>query len=539
MSHDDTNPAGPLGAPETAPMSVGNQLVPIAGSNGFQQQISFDHSQSLDLSITNVNGEIRVKASDEQTIWLVVRSNKGRHEDEINLTVSVEGNKISIHPDWQLSSSLAGLARKIKDQLKNGLEPGDWNISKLRFGDDFDYDIRVEVPRHLAEGSRIALRSTSGAVHAEGLHTNVSIATASGAITASDLRGQVSMHSASGKVQATQVSESLEINTASGSITVTGGEAWTALRSVSGSIKVEDFVMKNAKVASVSGSVRANFVANNTAPYSFDTVSGSIELNTTFPATDEGASLTFRSVSGSANVRGEWVSAGKRNWKIGEGTGAAFRMNTVSGSLQMNGKRDPSVSAKNEPLPDNSHAGDENDEHRHTHEEHRHHHDEMRHQREELRHQREELRRQREQHRGPQFDIDINREEINKAVNWAREAARRFTQPIEPFEQTPPPPAPSAPATPATPATPSTPATPASPVTPPAAPPTQGAEAFTQAPAAETSHTEPATQAQPGNDAANRPEDEEALNVLEALERGDIDVEEALARIERAEHPSA
>jgi hypothetical protein len=42
-----------------------------------------------------------------------------------------------------------------------------------------------------------------------------------------------------------------------------------------------------------------------------------------------------------------------------------------------------------------------------------------------------------------------------------------------------------------------------------------------------------------GNEAVNRPEDEEALNVLEALERGDIDVEEALARIERAENPPA
>jgi hypothetical protein len=222
----------------------------------------------------------------------------------------VEGNKTSIHPDWQLSSSLAGLARKIKDQLKNGLEPGDWNLSKLRFGDDFDYDIRVEVPRGLVEGSRVALRSTSGAINVDGLHTNVSVASASGKITANDLSGQISMHSASGKVTATQINESLEINTASGSISVNGGEAWTALRTVSGSIRVEDFTMKNARVASVSGGIHARFIANNTAPYSFDTVSGSIELNTLFPATDEGATLTFRSVSGSANARGEWVSTG-------------------------------------------------------------------------------------------------------------------------------------------------------------------------------------------------------------------------------------
>src|SRR5690606_35245446 len=159
-------------------------------------------------------------------------------------------------------------------------------------------------------------------------------------------------HSASGKLSANQGNGSLEVNTAWGSISVNGGEASTARRSVSGSIKVEDFVLKDAKIASVGGTVLAKFIADNTAPSSFNTVSGSIELNTTFPATDEGATLTFRSVSGSANVRGEWVPAGKRNWKLGEGTGAPFRMNTVSGSLQMTGKRDPSVIARNEPLPD-------------------------------------------------------------------------------------------------------------------------------------------------------------------------------------------
>jgi hypothetical protein len=50
---------------------------------------------------------------------------------------------------------------------------------------------------------------------------------------------------------------------------------------------------------------------------------------------------------------------------------------------------------------------------------------------------------------------------------------------------------------------------------------------------------EPQVAAAPESTApSERPEDEEALKVLEALERGDIDVEEALARIERAENPT-
>ena len=45
-----------------------HELTPIAGSNGYQQQIPVDASQPLDLSVTNVNGSIKVRASDEQQV---------------------------------------------------------------------------------------------------------------------------------------------------------------------------------------------------------------------------------------------------------------------------------------------------------------------------------------------------------------------------------------------------------------------------------------------------------------------------------------
>jgi hypothetical protein len=524
MTQDDTQNTVPvvIEAKDAPAMATGNQLTPIAGSNGFQQQIAFDLNEPLDLSITNVNGEVKVKASDEQTIWLVVRSNKRQPDEPINLTVAVDGNKVSIHPDWQLSSSRAGLARKLKDQLKNGLEPGDWNLSKLRFGDDFDYDIRVEVPRGLAEGSKVSLRTTSGAIDVDGLKTSVSGASASGSINARDLQGQVSLHTASGSVHADQIRDSLEINTASGSIKVNGGEAWTALRSVSGSIKVEDFVMKNAKVATVSGSINAKFIANNNTPYSFDTVSGSVNLTTAFPAGEGGAALTFRSVSGSAHADGEWVSTGKRSWKIGNGEGAQFRANTVSGSLRATGKQDAAVIARIEPMPNSErHASDQPTE--------------------EVRRgpdwQRHDHHHEHDIHHDHGFGHNVDTDEISKAVNWAKEAARRFTQPVEP----PAPPTPPTPPAPATPAPPATPANPATPITPPASPtstfvPETPATEPPTAPLPVTETPIPAPQPQVAATEGERPEDEEALKVLEALERGDIDVEEALARIERAEH---
>jgi hypothetical protein len=489
-----------------------HQLTPIAGSNGYQQQIGIDPNQPLDLSVTNVNGSVKVRTSEEQTVWVVVRRNDKDQDAPLNLTVAVDGNKISIHPDWQLSSSLAGLAKKIKDHLKHGLEPSEWNLHRLRFGTDFDFDIRVEVPRNLAEGSKVALRTTSGAIDVEGLTANVSAASASGSISARELDGEISLHTASGSVRAENTRNSLEANTASGSIKVNGGEAWTALRTVSGSINVADFTMRNAKLASVSGSMKLSVIANNAlAPYSFDTVSGSINLTSILPAGNPGPSLSFRSVSGSAHADGEWASTGKRTFAVGDGQGARFKVNSVSGSLRATAQTDAAVAPRNEPLPNSDrYNGDQPTEPVNV----------------------------------PHVDVNFDREDINKAVNWAREAARRFTQPLEDQPTAPVASTPPTPPQPATPATPATPPAAATPVTPPAAQAANGTLGDEAAPAAapvqaEPAVTEPQTAATSEPAAqSERPEDEEALKVLEALERGDIDVEEALARIERAENPT-
>lgn len=513
MNHSDSQHTEPIANSSAtyegkdASIVSTHQLTPIAGSNGYQQQIPFDNGQPLELSVTNINGSIKVKSSNENTIWLVVRRNDRQEDEPLNLTVAIEGNKISIHPDWQLSSSLAGLAKKIKDQLKNGLEPGDWNLSKLRLGNDFDFDIRVEVPRNLMPGSKVSLRTTSGSVDVESITGDLTAASASGSISARDLDGAISLHTASGAVRAENIRSSLEANTASGSIKVNGGEAWTALRTVSGSIQVDDFTMRNAKLASVSGSMKLNVIANNgLAPYGFDTVSGGISLGVTLPASTAGSQLTFRSVSGSGNAKGAWTSSGKRSWTIGEGGGSQFKVSTVSGSLNTTATVDPGVNARDEPLPNSD------------------------------RYDHDEPAEPGQNTSGAEFDLDLNREDINRAVNWAKEAAKRFTQPLDDRGENPTAPVPPMPPTPPTHSAPQTPPTPAA-----AAPSSHVTDVQLPDPivddpqVAEPIVAEPQIAAPPFQEA---PEDEEALKVLEMLERGEIEVDEALARIERAEHPT-
>ena len=347
-----TNPTPQKGT-EQASMTDTTALTPIRGSNGYQQLIAIDPTQPLDLSITNARGEIKVQASDQPNVWVVVRRTDGRTEEEtVQVTVSVEGNRISVRPSWQVASGISGFARKLKDQLQTGLNTNEWKFDNLKFSPDLDYDMRIEVPRNLFEGSRVSAKSASGSIEVNGLHAATTIASASGSVRAGDLDGRLAIHSASGSVKVKSITGSLEVNTASGSIKVEDGESWVALRTVSGSITVDRFTMKNARITTVSGSVHGSAIINNQSDYSFETVSGSVHLNVILP-TDGVSTLNFKALSGSAHAGGDWQGDGKRSWHAGSGgAGPTMRVKTVSGSLNTQAHVESSIPTRHEALPE-------------------------------------------------------------------------------------------------------------------------------------------------------------------------------------------
>ncbi len=501
-------------------MASTHAMTPIAGTNGYQQQISIDPEQPLQLSVSNASGEIRIASSDQAGVWVVVRRSDGNPEhdpDVIPVTVDVDGNHISVHPDWGVAGGVAALARKIKDQLQNGLNPSDWDLSKFRLNPDLNYDIRVQIPRTLAEGSKVSAKTASGPLSISDVTAEVVAASASGKVSLNTVRGKITTNSASGSISIDGVHGSLEANTASGSLAVADGEAWTALRTVSGRIGIERFTMKNARLASVSGSIHANVTADNAQEYAISTVSGSVRLDLTVPATAL-TTLTSRSASGSAKVSDDWTTAGKRRWTIGAGEpGPTFNVKTVSGSLKASATADSSVAARNEPLPV-APDGDEGDNMTNTGEGHT--------------------------HAGAHFDIDTHAEGM---ATWARDFAQDFKKNFASLATPPEPPEP--------PARPNAPTPPAPPAPPPGAtdatspipaqpwtwssgsgspPPTGAGTSATQ----ETAPIPPVPPATPERDvAASAPTtddslDAERLRVLEALERGDIDIDEALAKLD-------
>ncbi len=500
-------------------MASTHAMTPIAGTNGYQQQISIDPNRPLHLSVSNASGEIRITGSDQAGVWVVVRRSDGNSDhdpDLIPVTVDVDGNHISVHPDWGVAGGVAALARKIRDQLQNGLNPGDWDLSKFRLNPDLNYDIRVQIPRELAEGSKVTAKTASGQLSISDVEAELVAATASGQVSLKNLRGKITTNTASGAITIDGAHGSLEANTASGSLTVANGVAWTALRTVSGRISVERFTMKNARLASVSGSIHAQVIADNAQEYAISTVSGSVKLDLTVPA-NAVTSLTSRSASGSAKVSDDWTANGKRHWTIGTGEpGPAFSVRTVSGSLKASARADANVMPRNEPLPV-THAPDGGDD--------------------------EGVTISGEGHRNTDggFDVDVN---VEGMTAWAKDFAQDFrknfaglaTPPTPPEAPTPPTP-PTPPVTSAPPArsndeTGEIPAQPWTWSTGSGSPPPAGSGTMPAGQETAPIAAEPETAVAGSAPAPVDALDAERLRVLEALERGEIDIDEALARLD-------
>lgn len=525
---------------ENQQMTAINSLVPVSGTNEHQQHIAFDRSKPLELSVANASGKVRVSGSHQDGIWLVVHRTDGKAEDPaavIPISVSIDGNSVSIHPDWTMAGGLSALAKKIKDQLQYGLNPSDWNLDSFRIATDLNYDIRVDVPMDLVAESKVTVKTASGAITLNALSAHLSVVSASGSVSGSALSGIIATHTASGSISLEQVNGSLEVNSASGAVSVRGGEAWSSVRTVSGRIQIEDFTMKHARVASVSGAITARFVANNAQSYTFSTVSGKVTLDTTLPASVT-SSLASRSASGSAQVAGDWQPTDRRRWTTGSGEpGPSFDVKTVSGSLSASARLDGGLLALKDPLPEVEASRDANGASQTP----------------------DDVTLGAEPHRHESnLDLDVNLEGI---TNWAKDFAKDFRKNFSSLGTPPEPLEPERPTTP-TPSTP--PQAPTAPVPPteasqpwtgsnasgagtPPPPPNAAPDTTPQEQTAPVT-TSPPTEAHPEEvpvtpEPANTVEDAEAfdsvesqeaerLRVLAELERGDIDIDEALARLD-------
>lgn len=488
---------------------------------------SFNSDKPLTLSVTNASGEVSVSSDDSLssgTVKVMVERTDSREfdEDDHHLTVKVEGNSISIHPDWQFASGVSGIARRIREQLQNGFRPEDWSLSKIKLSPELDFHISVFLQPSLAEESQVRIRTASGDVTAKDFVSGTSIATASGDVNTRNLTGVIAIHTASGDVHADQMTESLEINTASGDVLIKGGDMWLAVRSASGDVAIHGAELRNSRLTTVSGDVTLDALFTNVGNYGAETVSGDVSIDAIVPGNNVRATLGFGTISGSIRVEGSWEKHKRREWHVGQGeAGASINVKTVSGDLSAKATLDAGVEARSLKMPSSTSEHDED-----------------------------------QGDIGDDFKQDMR--DVSRGMKEYYKGMKQYSKEMKRTEKhmSPVPPIPPVPPTPPTPSTPTEwsgshvfntgPADPdanrreASEAQPtePVVPPTP----FTDESATEDAdHDESATViAMDGGDHQPAPSEEETpenqderLRVLEALEKGEIDIEDALAQLEK------
>ena len=289
-----------------------------------EASVTFNADSPLTLSASNASGHVDITTDATLPAGTIevaaIRTDNGEFaDDDHHLTVKVEGNTISIHPDWQFASGVSGLARRIRDQLQYGFRPEDWNLSRLRLSPELDFHIIVRLPANLADGSQIKLRTASGEWTPATFARGRASLPPPGDVNARDLTGTISIHTASGDVDAENIIESLEINTASGDVSISGGDAWGGALGERRR-RIHDFALRNARITTVSGDVSLRATFNNAANYGIETVSGDVSLKATLP---NAAGSRFRHPLGSSHVGGVWEKQKRREWTAGSGASGA------------------------------------------------------------------------------------------------------------------------------------------------------------------------------------------------------------------------
>lgn len=297
----------------------------------FTDRFSLESGKPIELIIHNPRGEITVRGVNRDDILL--RSEVLGPDDggEASLDIQHHDNRMEVRAD--APGSTAGrvsrhLFRRLERQARKAPASGSWQI-------DFDDFERKELR---------ALRSRGGRAHdieievpISGFEVRVEAHTASGEITIEDVHGAVDAATASGDISLRRVSGDLTVQTASGDIDVAEATGSLRARSASGDLHVADATLEQYVVNTASGEVDVTTTLIGGGPYRVDSVSGDIRLTLEVPERllAKGFTIPYKTVSGDGQVTGPVRKVNRRTWRLGpdDANGLELPVRTVSGDM--------------------------------------------------------------------------------------------------------------------------------------------------------------------------------------------------------------
>lgn len=186
----------------------------------------------------------------------------------------------------------------------------------------------VEVPT----GTRVQVRTQSGAVTVDGVSGDVTLRTQSGALGASRIAGPLTIETGSGSVRIAGVNGDAQVTTTSGGIAAEGIDAGLRVRTGSGAVEVTFTGAGTADIETRSSHVDATGVRG---PLSVRTGSGRVRVQL---AQHAPATLDVSTKSGSVVVPSE-VSGGQITRRTATGTlhggGPSVSLHSRSGSIEV------------------------------------------------------------------------------------------------------------------------------------------------------------------------------------------------------------
>ena len=319
-----------------------------------------DPGAPIEISIENRSGDIRVRGTNRDDIRVRAEKHGNRSSaayQEARFRIESNNNVVTIAPIFtdgggagpnvsvDLDLDLGEMMRGVfGGRLPGDVDPGEIERATRQaeradraasrqerrgrrgrgFGifwnsNDVSYEIELEVPRELEYRLRIN--------------------TMAGDVEVGEMTGSLDLNTASGDMTVTQLTGDLRFNSASGNLTLTQALGQLTANSASGDLEIEGSAFNATTINTVSGDIRLDAVLTGTGPYTIESVSGDIELALAAlsPATgaDRELAVTFRSMSGDANVDGAFQSRGGRRWTTGGSeAGPTVAVKTVSGDLR-------------------------------------------------------------------------------------------------------------------------------------------------------------------------------------------------------------
>ena len=298
----------------------------------FDERVPVDLATPIELTVQNGSGQVTVRATDRPDVRIrSVRS--GRTDRHGRLDIDVDDNRITIHAGNApgLDLGLGDLARDLTRDITNLSELARDLTGMFGRAEPGSRPEEIEADQERATQAR----SRGGRfdilveIPLAAVQTVARLRTASGELRVEGLVGDIDAVTASGELSLRRLSGVIAAKSASGDIDIAEVQGEVRARSASGDVQVIQADLDRCTVQTASGDVRlARTRLSAAGPVQIDTVSGDADLDLgVSPAAGElGAVLEFKTVSGDAQVAPPLAKIGKRTWQVGPGREGCLRL---------------------------------------------------------------------------------------------------------------------------------------------------------------------------------------------------------------------